>query len=398
MVVQPWCIRARLIGMYFDTNKCFLLPTAMPTIGGVVRVYDDNTSSALLIVGHTDTTGSPKVNDPLSVERAESVTAFLTGDVKAWLARYHASITWSKRWGTKEDHLMIASVPDYATRTQDEPPLLWYQRTRGLPQSGNADDATRRTLIGEYMFEPARRAGRPPAPALHGSVPITTHGSGEHFPIEDHVGRVAANEHADPHNRRVELYFFDQQLGVQPAPPGIDSQSGSPQYPEWVRRARETHDFELVRKEILDVRLHDESSEPWPYAYALVKMTSREIYLQADVDGWISIPYPAACPELIEIAWGAPGPVDTHPFQRDVYVSCPPDASPPSSAMRLHNVGYDRSMPLAIAAKCFQADYGVDDTPEPRGLVNGRLPQDTKLRLDAIYEASCDARYREPTT
>ncbi len=26
IVVQPWCIRARLLGLYFDTNKCFLLP------------------------------------------------------------------------------------------------------------------------------------------------------------------------------------------------------------------------------------------------------------------------------------------------------------------------------------------------------------------------------------
>jgi outer membrane protein OmpA-like peptidoglycan-associated protein len=77
VVVQPWCIRARLIGMFFDTNKAFLLPSAMGGIRGVKHLYDENLGSELLIVGHTDTTGDPSYNDPLSVERAESVAAYL---------------------------------------------------------------------------------------------------------------------------------------------------------------------------------------------------------------------------------------------------------------------------------------------------------------------------------
>src|SRR5690606_37230863 len=73
VVVQPWCIRARLFGMYFDTNKAFLPPAAMAGIRGIKRLYDEHPSSHLLVVGHTDTTSDPWYNDPLSLERANSV-------------------------------------------------------------------------------------------------------------------------------------------------------------------------------------------------------------------------------------------------------------------------------------------------------------------------------------
>jgi hypothetical protein len=78
--------RIRLIGMHFDTNKAFLRETAMRGIRRVVQVYEENPTGKLLIVGHTDTVADDPYNLDLSVERAESVKAYLENDVEAWEA------------------------------------------------------------------------------------------------------------------------------------------------------------------------------------------------------------------------------------------------------------------------------------------------------------------------
>lgn len=62
--------------MFFDTDKCFLLPTAMPTVQKLKQLYDDYPGSTVLVVGHTDASGGAAYNDLLSLERAESVIAF----------------------------------------------------------------------------------------------------------------------------------------------------------------------------------------------------------------------------------------------------------------------------------------------------------------------------------
>lgn len=253
VVVQPWCIRARLIGMYFDTNKCFLLPTAMPHIRSVKRLYDDNPDTALLIVGHTDTSGTPLDNDPLSVERAESVAAYLHDDVDAWLAWYNPSVPWWKRWGAHEDELMIRALPDFPVPSGDTSADAYYQRTRGFPVTGTLDGAARSRLVGEYMAIDGT--------SLPTAIPVTVHGCGENFPLED--GDPGFDGENAQHDRRVELYFFDRALGVQPPPPARNSAPGSETYPEWIRRARETHDFKQFRENpfIVGVYLGDEERD-----------------------------------------------------------------------------------------------------------------------------------------
>ena len=76
-------------------------------------------------------------------------------------------------------------------------------------------------------------------------IKVTTHGCGENFPI------ASTGDGQDKlENRRVELFFFDNPLqapdrpaAILPAPPGKSSKPGSKEYPEWVLRARQTHDF-----------------------------------------------------------------------------------------------------------------------------------------------------------
>src|SRR5262249_49372999 len=96
---QPARPRVRLVGMFFDTDKTFLLPSAMHGIRGIRRQYDLHPDSNLLIVGHTDTAGREQHNSSLSLERADAIAAYLTNDVPAWETLFRddlsrASLTW----------------------------------------------------------------------------------------------------------------------------------------------------------------------------------------------------------------------------------------------------------------------------------------------------------------
>ncbi|MEO7033657.1 MAG: OmpA family protein, partial [Polyangiaceae bacterium] len=146
----PRSVRAQL-DMFFDTNKAFLLPTALPAVQKLRELYTDNLPSHLLVVGHADTKGSPAYNDKLSLERAEATTSFLKDDVDGWYKFYGADIDAQKRWGKVEDHLMVISMPGFEAKDPKESEVSWFQRTRGLGVDGKAGKETRRALIEEYM-------------------------------------------------------------------------------------------------------------------------------------------------------------------------------------------------------------------------------------------------------
>ena len=235
--IQPRVIRVRFLGMFFDTSKSFLLPSAMAGIRGVKRLYDENPGSKLLVVGHTDTQGKPSYNDPLSVERADAIAAYLTDAVEDWFKWYGESNPKEKRWGQKEDLMMISALPDAAERDPSEDPVSWFQRTRGLKVDGIAGPITRRALIKDYMA--LDETTLPPGTEL------VTHGCGENFPVDEsgeNIDPDPENPKRDAPDRRADLFFFDGKLGIQPPPPGKNSKPGSREYPEWVRRSRETHD------------------------------------------------------------------------------------------------------------------------------------------------------------
>jgi outer membrane protein OmpA-like peptidoglycan-associated protein len=227
--VQQRLVLARLLGMFFDTDKTFLLPSAMGGIRGIKQLYDENPNSTMLVVGHTDTTGDTAHNSKLSLERAENIVAYLTDDVDPWLVWYDPQSTAGKRWGTTEDLLMIEAMPDAATRDPSEDPVRWYQRTRGLESvDGIAGPKTRRRLVEEYMsFD---------GTSLPPDVAPDVHGCGEHFPAV-----ATGDEQNVQENRRVEVFFFENE--VLPPAPGSTSGADAPEPPEWLRRATETHDF-----------------------------------------------------------------------------------------------------------------------------------------------------------
>jgi outer membrane protein OmpA-like peptidoglycan-associated protein len=230
LVVYPDVTLVRLMGLFFQSNRSFLLPD--PQLPLLRNLYASRGRSNLLVVGHTDTTGEPDVNDPLSLERAEAVSAYLRDDVDAWVANYEELVPNSRRWGSNEDLLMLDEI---LRRDGGSPSnrVRHYQETRGLEVDGDIGSQTRRCLVREYM-------------ALDGvtlpeAIDVEAHGCGERFPVDEQgdVDTTPEDGREDAHDRRVELFFFDDGLGVLPP---TEAGEVSP-YLEWRRRARQTLDF-----------------------------------------------------------------------------------------------------------------------------------------------------------
>ncbi len=242
LVVQPRVVLGRLGGVLFDSSKSFLLPQALPCLQRMKRLYDANPGSDVLIVGHTDTTGDPSYNDPLSLERARATQAFLGDDPAPWHAWYESSHPIAKRWGAREDGLMLDAVlargGDGANGSPTGSKLRHFQQTRGLTVDGIAGPQTRDVLVREYMAIDDT--------TLPADVTVTVHGCGENFPLGadgQAVDPGAPDGYEDAVDRRVELFFFDAIFGVLPPPPGDNSPKDSLEYPEWRKRAVETHEF-----------------------------------------------------------------------------------------------------------------------------------------------------------
>ncbi len=232
----PRVIMARMRGMVFDTNKTFLLPTAVPSLKRMRQVYEENLHSELLIVGHADTTGEPSINDPLSRDRARSMRAYLQDDVDTWLKNY--GLDGSEKWGPREDRLMITAADGFTEREKDEDIVEWFQRTRDLKVDGIIGSETRRQLITEYMqLDGVNLIADPELNLI-----IESHGAGENFPLDEtglELDQIAIDEVDDVFNRRVEFFFFDDEFGVVPAPGAPDG----PEYLEWRKRAVENEDL-----------------------------------------------------------------------------------------------------------------------------------------------------------
>ena len=64
-------------GILFATGKADLSTTAKNSLVQFAKVLNENKDCDIAIIGHTDNTGTDAVNQPLSVNRANSVNAYL---------------------------------------------------------------------------------------------------------------------------------------------------------------------------------------------------------------------------------------------------------------------------------------------------------------------------------
>ena len=255
--VPPRVFLGRMTGLLFDTNKTFLLPHSLGGIRGLRRFFDGHPGMQVLVVGHTDTVGAPESNVTLSNERAHSISAYLQDDVEAWM-EYYPGRPGSAHWGVTEDQLMLSelrdgSAPFYAgpnngvldTATRDA--VKRFQQSKGLAADGTPGQNTRRALVTAYMQIPDTTL--PP-----GTV-VQTHGCGE-----SHLAVLTGDEVAEPANRRVEVFFFENR--VDPPPRArCPTPAGCPEYPEWLRRIVQT--FDLAHPPgALEVRVIDPQGNP----------------------------------------------------------------------------------------------------------------------------------------
>lgn len=61
----------------FDTGRADIKPNFRPVLDQFAQSLRDNPGTVIRIVGHTDSTGSDAINNPLSVERAASTRNYL---------------------------------------------------------------------------------------------------------------------------------------------------------------------------------------------------------------------------------------------------------------------------------------------------------------------------------
>lgn len=61
----------------FDTNRADIKPNFQPILDQFSRSLQENPSTRITIVGHTDITGSDRINDPLSINRASATRSYL---------------------------------------------------------------------------------------------------------------------------------------------------------------------------------------------------------------------------------------------------------------------------------------------------------------------------------
>ena len=236
IIVPVGAACVRLEGMSFALNKAFLLPSALEGIRLLRHMYESMPQAELLVVGHTDRSGSAGRNASLSLQRAEAIVAFLADDADAWLRFYDDAMDYSRRWGEAEDIEMLRSLPrDHAPyygphhETHSyEAAIIRFQEAHLLEPTGKADVATRRALIADYMALDGT--------TLPAETKVLAHGCGESFPRVDTADGEAAQE-----NRRVEVFFFAE--GVDPRPGASTSDSSSTDYAAWLERVEEERTF-----------------------------------------------------------------------------------------------------------------------------------------------------------
>ncbi|HEX2958721.1 MAG TPA: peptidoglycan-binding protein [Chitinispirillaceae bacterium] len=388
--------RLRLRGMLFDTNKSFLLPPSFNGIRQIKKQYEKGSWKEILIVGHADKCGDDQYNSQLSLERADSIHAFLKDDVDMWLHWYDADKPYNKRWGTIEDQHMLSALlcnnnPYYTgsidgiAGTLTVSALKSFQEDHGLKITGTTDSTTRCELIKQYMNADET--------TLPQSVSVTTHGCGEFFPEDDPA--IGASEDKDQlqKDRRVDIFFFADR--ISPPPPGKYSSRNSTEYPAWKTLATEVIDVSIDSPEQdegeLWLRCHDAGNNLITDGFCRVSLGSDVIgTVTIDAGGWAKVSLPSnSCYTTIVAEWGSKSGSGPFSFKQNIYVDCSDGDETELSKKRLNNLGYDIEE-FEFAVKHFQTNYLItNDKGEPEiGLTaSAKLPEFTLKKLNQIFES-----------
>jgi outer membrane protein OmpA-like peptidoglycan-associated protein len=362
--LQPRVVLARFVGLFFDTSKTFPLPSALSGLGQLQPLYDAHPTSSLLIVGHTDRAGGAAYNDTLALDRADTIAAYLADDVSGFTKWYAQSVAKEKRWGDHEDQLMLHALSDGPTLFASGDAVQAFRSTRNVSEAGPIGPTTRQALVAEYMTLDG--ATLPPG------IEVTSHGCGENFPEVPTADGIAEQE-----NRRVELFFFDSGCGVQPKPPGKTSKPNSTEYPEWRRRALQTHEFDLREGDsrLLRLKLLDSDHEPLAgMSWTILHDFGSEVG-ETDAEGLLVARLPSRLASAVLV----------HEFgSADLSLDVlPPVEQTLGAQLRLSNLGYDCDTDGNVGPATQDA---VSEFQEDQGLsASGTLDTATINQLRAVY-------------
>ena len=219
---------AKAFIVHFHFDKAFVEPCMRQVLSKVVAYAQSHTDEKLVIVGHTDESGSSAYNQSLSERRSRSAYAFLTFGVGAG-KRAAALSEWnnlrrsgsglpriSDSWGAREYQYMLQDLgfyPANITGVHDaatDDAVRAFQSDKGLSVDGDMGEQTWPILIESYLQQDRfaiadDRFLRNAKESCDAGI-LKWLGCGEHFPV-DSTPRGKCSEPAWRPNRRTELLF-----------------------------------------------------------------------------------------------------------------------------------------------------------------------------------------------
>ncbi len=110
--VLPRVVMARMRGMLFDTNKCFLLPTAIEALRRIRENYGGQQSERSPGGGSHGHDGRARRQRSAFLERAKSVRRTSRTTSEVWLQNY--DLPGKRKWARAKIVSLIISMPDFA--------------------------------------------------------------------------------------------------------------------------------------------------------------------------------------------------------------------------------------------------------------------------------------------
>lgn len=170
ITLRPGAIIATAFVVHFRFDNAFVEPCMAEVLEQVAQYAGTHSDEKLLIVGHTDKTGSNQYNQSLSERRARSVYAYLTfGRDAATAATSEAEWNTLRQqatgglpqikdtWGTRQYQYMLQDLNFYPGNIDgDHGPITSdgvrsFRTTKGLPPGTTVDDSVWKALIHDYM-------------------------------------------------------------------------------------------------------------------------------------------------------------------------------------------------------------------------------------------------------
>ncbi len=239
--LQGGPVIAKAFVIHFARDSAFIEPPMRPVLRQVADYAAAHPKEKLLIVGHTDLTGSSEYNQSLSERRARSAYAFLTcgeedtaalNAIDDWdLLRQKRQMgdiaSWNDGWDVQEYQWILQDAGYYigpidnVHGQQTTKSVKCFQQDYGLQGSGIVNDDTWRTLLGVYL---SKEEGWPRLPlsqfvrAWGSGIELKWLGCGEQDPIKNIQGAWRPN-------RRVECLFvpYDAMPCAVPKPMNRDT-------------------------------------------------------------------------------------------------------------------------------------------------------------------------------